>query len=149
MWNGGVRVVILNDEGKILFVRQQHEGKEIWMVPGGAIEAGETSQDAAIREVLEETGLVVDIERLLWHVEEVNEARGQRFVNYFFAKIIGGKVELGTDPELGEAQVLDDIGFFSKEDISEFDHVYPDALREEIWDVITVDTTYDSYRLRK
>ena len=53
MWIGGVRVVIYDEEGKILMVKQSHEGKDIWMVPGGGIEEGENSKEAAVREVLD------------------------------------------------------------------------------------------------
>ena len=77
-------------------VRQHHEGRDIWMVPGGGIEDGETSSQAGVREVREETGLDVKIGKLIWHVEEVSEERGQRFVNFFLAEIEGGKLELGS-----------------------------------------------------
>ena len=61
MWVGGVRVVIPNEEeNKVLMVCQHHEEKDIWMVPGGGIEAGESSIDAAIRETKEETGLDIE-----------------------------------------------------------------------------------------
>ncbi|MEG2200108.1 MAG: NUDIX hydrolase, partial [Anaerovorax sp.] len=83
MWIGGVRVIIRNGDGKILMVRQSHEGRSIWMAPGGGIEAGETSAEAAVREVKEETGLDIKIGNLLWHVEDVTPERGQRFVNFF------------------------------------------------------------------
>jgi ADP-ribose pyrophosphatase YjhB (NUDIX family) len=99
MWIGGVRVVIPDEEGKILMVKQCHEGKEIWMVPGGGIEEGENAAEAAVREVFEETGLEIRISRLLWHVEEVSETRGQRFVNFFLAEKTGGVLALGADPE--------------------------------------------------
>lgn len=150
MWTGGVRVVILNEKGEILLVRQHHENKNIWMVPGGGIEEGENSQDAAIREVLEETGLIIHIDRLLWHVEEVSEERGQRFVNFFVGNIIGGKEELGSDPEFSEEdQVLDELKFFPREKLSELEYVYPDFLRDELWDVLTVDGNRDVYRIRE
>ena len=63
------------------------------MVPGGGIEEGESSLEAAVREVDEETGLDVQIEKLLWHVEEVSE-RGQRFVNFFLGRMTGGTLEV-------------------------------------------------------
>ena len=69
MWIGGVRVIILNEENKMLMVKQHHEGKDIWMVPGGGIEDGESSFEAAEREVFEETGIKVKTDRLIWHVE--------------------------------------------------------------------------------
>ena len=31
MWVGGVRVIIPNEEGKILMVRQHHEGRDLWI----------------------------------------------------------------------------------------------------------------------
>lgn len=148
MWAGGVRVIIQDEAGHILLVRQHHEDREIWMPPGGAIEVGENSRDAAIREVLEETGLIIHVGRLLWHIEEVSEARGQRFVNFFAGHIIGGKAELGTDPELGEMQVLDGLRFFSKEETAALDHLYPQMLRDEVWDLLNESDTADAYRIR-
>lgn len=137
MWIGGVRVVISNEQGKILMVKQSHEGKDIWMVPGGGIEAGENSKEAAVREVEEETGLKIQIKRLLWHVEEVSEARGQRFVNYFLAEILGGEMSLGEDPEFDqEHQVLREIGFFSRKEIMNLDRVYPEYLKTELWEAL-------------
>ena len=58
MWFGGVRVVIPDNEGRIAMVSQEHEGREIWMLPGGGIEEGENAAEAAERETLEETGLL-------------------------------------------------------------------------------------------
>ena len=150
MWAGGVRVAVMDDGGRVLLVRHHYEeeGRDVWMLPGGAIEEGETSRDAAIREVLEETGLIVHIGRLLWHVEEAGE-RGQRFVNYFEAGVIGGKPELGEDPELGDAQVLDDIKFFSREELAGVDNLHPEYLRDELWNVIKKQCDLcDIYKIR-
>ena len=72
MWVGGVRVVITNEEkNKILMVRQHHEDRDIWMVPGGGIEEGENSIEAAVREAKEETGLDIEVVGVAWHIEEV------------------------------------------------------------------------------
>lgn len=151
MWFGGVRVVIPDEEGRILMVRQHHEDKDIWMVPGGGIEEGENAREAAEREILEETGLIIHVVDLLWHVEEVSPERGQRFVNFFLAKVIGGRLELGEDPEFGsDQQVLKETRFVSREEIQGFENVYPEALREEIWEILDHEKPATPiYRLRK
>jgi 8-oxo-dGTP diphosphatase len=137
MWFGGVRVVILDEENRVLMVRQFHEGRSFWLVPGGGIEEGETSAAAAEREVKEETGLDVMIGKLIWHVEEVSEKRGMRFVNFFLADIIGGELKLGLDPEFGaDGQVLREVAFLTKEEICRLPEVYPESLRDELWDII-------------
>jgi len=150
MWSGGVRVAVFDEKGRVLLVRHNYEaeGKSVWMLPGGAIIDGETSRDAAIREVLEETGLIVRVGRLLWHVEEAG-GRGQRFVNFFEAGIIGGKAELGEDPELGEDQVLDDIAFFSREETAGIENLYPSYLKDELWEAVKPENTFQAYKTRK
>ena len=149
LWSGGVRVVVQDGEGRILLVRQRHEGNGIWMLPGGAVEAGETSRDAAAREVFEETGLTVEPGRLLWHIEEVSESRGQRFVNFFLARITAGQARLGSDPELGDAQILEDIGFFSRTEIQALDRLYPELLRDEVWTALEDEGAPDAWRRRE
>ncbi len=55
----GVGAVIIRD-GRVLLVKRGGEpAKGLWAIPGGAVEAGETLQAAAEREILEETGVVI------------------------------------------------------------------------------------------
>lgn len=137
MWVGGVRVILKNEENKILMVKQHHEDKDIWMVPGGGIEEGENSIEAAVREAKEETGLDIEVTGVAWHIEEVSPERGQRFVNYMVGKIVGGSLQLGSDPEFdANHQVLREIGFLSREEIGKLEHVYPKFFNEEIWDIL-------------
>ncbi len=51
--------LIQNDEGKVLLV--YHKKLDVWLYPGGHIEANETPDEALVREVKEETGLDVEI----------------------------------------------------------------------------------------
>ena len=67
------RVLVLKDN-KILLVR--NKGANFWYPPGGGWEyAEETITECASREVNEETGYSVDIERLLW-LQEFHEKIG-------------------------------------------------------------------------
>jgi ADP-ribose pyrophosphatase YjhB (NUDIX family) len=137
MWFGGVRVVVRDGEGRILLVRQRHEGRDIWMLPGGGIEEGENAAEAAARELFEETGLRADCGLLIWHVEEVSPAKGQRFVNVFLMEGARGEAALGDDPERDAgAQVLREIGFFSREEIAGLERVYPEELRGALWEIV-------------
>ena len=58
-----VSAIIINEAGEVLLHRAKDDGK--WYVIGGAPDPGEDLADAAVREALEETGLVVVPERLI------------------------------------------------------------------------------------
>ena len=150
MWTGGVRVIVFDEDNRILMVRQDHPERTVWMVPGGGIEEGENSAQAAVREVLEETGLEVEILGLIWHVEEVSD-RGQRFVNFFKARVAGGELKLGADPEFSEdEQVLAQVRFMSRDEVSGLENLYPEFLREELWQHLEQGTIdYNAFRMRE
>lgn len=134
-------------------LKQHHEGRDVWMVPGGAIEEGENAQEAAIREVMEETGLKASIKGMIWHVEEVSEERGQRFVNFFLAEADGGRLGLGMDPERADGeQVMRELRYMSREEIEKLDTLYPDYLKDEFWEFfrrIEEIKNYNVFKVRK
>lgn len=63
-----------------------------WSLPGGRVEPGELPADAAAREVLEETGLVVDIGERLATVR-----LGRYLIHDFAATVTGGTLQAGDD----------------------------------------------------
>jgi acetyl-CoA carboxylase carboxyl transferase subunit beta len=85
--------VIRDDGGRLLMVRRGSApaaGK--WSLPGGRVEAGETHAAAAAREVLEETGLIVDVGELIATVDVMGYV-----VHDFAARVVGGSLEAGDD----------------------------------------------------
>lgn len=59
----GVSAVIFDRRGRLL-LQQRSDGGQ-WGLPGGSVEIGESVRDAIAREVLEETGLIVTVRRLI------------------------------------------------------------------------------------
>ena len=74
-------------------VRRAHQPAQgTWSLPGGRIEPGETSAEAAAREVTEETGLQVEIGELLTTVQIAGYV-----VEDFAATVVGGVLRPGDD----------------------------------------------------
>lgn len=100
----GVAVIVCDDSGRILLERRSDCGW--WGLPGGRIEPGESIVQAAIREVYEETGLVVSILRLVGLYSEPDE----RIVTFpdnvvhlvdaaVAAEIVSGSLRLSPESE--------------------------------------------------
>ena len=70
-----VAVAILKD-GRILLVKR--EDFEIWSLPGGHVESGESVAQAAIREVREETGLRVTPHAIGWNLLPIRRVESWR-----------------------------------------------------------------------
>jgi 8-oxo-dGTP pyrophosphatase MutT (NUDIX family) len=58
-----VSVAVRDDRGRVLLVRHSEGG--VWVTPGGAVEPEEIPADAAVREVWEETGVLVALTRII------------------------------------------------------------------------------------
>ncbi len=62
----GVAGVVINAEGKWLVVKKNYSGlKGVWSLPAGFVQVGETADEAVVREVLEETGIQVEVSGLI------------------------------------------------------------------------------------
>lgn len=97
----GCAIVLKSDA--LLLVRQNVPTRRdpVWLAPGGEVELGETARDAAKRETLEETGIVIEPIRLV-AIHEFIEPPYHAVELYFSSEIIGGSLIVGSDPEYGD-----------------------------------------------
>ena len=113
--------ILADEDGRVLL--QLRGDKKTWAIPGGAMELGETSLQAAVREFYEETGIAVEAKRLL-----------NVYTNFDESYPNGDKVQ--TVVFLYELQALENVdisnfhneetlrlSFFSKEEIAELENV--------------------------
>ena len=92
----GVGAVVLRDDSILLVKRGSEPGKGLWAVPGGKVRFGETLQEAVRREVLEETGLEVEVGRVVWVGSHISSHEHIVLID-FAAKVIGGELAAGDD----------------------------------------------------
>lgn len=102
-----VDVVIVSDDEEVVLIRRGSEpfaGQ--WALPGGFVEVGETVEEAAIREAAEETGLAVEIARLVGvYSDPERDPRGHNVSVAFLARVLSGELSAATDAS--EAALID------------------------------------------
>jgi 8-oxo-dGTP diphosphatase len=93
-----VGAVVKDSGGRLLLIKRGHEpGKGLWSLPGGRIESGETDAEALVREMLEETGLIVAPGRLLGRVRRPGIAGDVIDIRDYAATVTGGTLRAGDD----------------------------------------------------
>lgn len=101
-----VDVVIPSEEGVVLIRRGSDPFEGQWALPGGFVEVGETVEQAATREAAEETGLAVEIARLVGvYSDPERDPRGHNVSVAFLARVLSGQMQAATDAS--EVEVLD------------------------------------------
>lgn len=101
-----VAFVLVNDQDEVLMIQEAREScRGKWYLPAGRMEEGETIEQAAQREVLEETGLVVEITTLL----TVETAGGSWFRFVVTGNLVGGELKNVPDSESLLAQWIKDV----------------------------------------
>ena len=123
---------VVIDGTKVLLVRRGNEPlKGEWSLPGGAVELGETLQQGVVREVLEETGLVVvpaGIVEVLDRItrDEVLHDGSSGRVRYhyvlvdFVCHVTGGALREGSD--------ADEVRWVARQELGEY-HLAPITMR--------------------
>lgn len=95
----GISAAIIVQDGRVLMVRRRiSEGELMWQFPAGGIEAGESAEEAAVRETLEETGLEVKAIRLIGHLARHPKSGREMF--YTAAEVVAGEAHVADADEL-------------------------------------------------
>ncbi|HMB25411.1 MAG TPA: NUDIX domain-containing protein [Anaerolineales bacterium] len=91
--------VVLIQDNKVALIERHRAGLHYFVFPGGGVDEGESPEQAAIREAMEELGIQVAIKQ---KVAEVQLGKKSRQV-YFLVEQIGGTFGTGTGEEFTDS----------------------------------------------
>lgn len=93
----GVKVIIENTEGKILVLNRSEKTGSGWSLPGGGLDEGEDVMTAVIREVSEETTIIISNPQVFSVKTHIKEKENSAIVLGFVAKYKEGEVHLNWE----------------------------------------------------
>jgi 8-oxo-dGTP diphosphatase len=95
--------VVVVDGDRLLLVRHQKKGNTYWLLPGGGLDYGETFEDCAKREILEETGLEIEVKRFLYLSEGIAPDKARHIVQIFvLGERTGGELQTCDEEVIAE-----------------------------------------------
>src|SRR3954451_9480361 len=101
-----VDLVIPSEQGIVLVRRGSEPFEGQWALPGGFVEVGETVRQEAVGESAEETGLAVEVSRLVGvYSEPDRDPRGHNVSVAILARVLSGQMQAAADA--AEVDVLD------------------------------------------
>ena len=89
--------IILIEDNKLALIERHRADLHYFIFPGGGIDAGESPQQAAVREAQEELGIIVEVKQKIAEIF-INE----NTQHYFLADKVSGEFGTGTGEEYGE-----------------------------------------------
>lgn len=110
----GVGVMIYRGNNILLGLRKGAHGEGTWALPGGHLEFGESIENCAIREVMEETGLTISNITKIDFTNDIFEKENKHYITIF----VKGSCESG-DPKLMEPNKCIKWQWFSLDNLPE------------------------------
>ena len=128
LWLPGVTAVVFDDDGRVLLVKRADNGR--WALVTGILEPGEQPAVGALREVLEETAVVAEAERLLSVtalplVEYFNGDRTRYLDVAFRCRAVGGEARVNDDESV-------DVGWFTLDSLPDLLDRHREAIRDAL-----------------
>jgi len=112
-----VGAVIFKDEKILMVLRGKPPAENTWSIPGGCVELGETLQEAAKRETIEETGILILVREPVYTFDVIErDENGHARFHYVI-------VDLAADYVSGEPRPGDDavdVSWISPEDMKNY-----------------------------
>lgn len=108
----GVGLAIVRDGKLLLYRRLRAPEAGYWNIVGGKVDAMEPAKDAALREAMEETGLVIADAEFLGVTEQIIPADGQHWVSLLYVA-----TRFSGEPRLTEPDKLSEFGWFALDDL--------------------------------
>jgi 8-oxo-dGTP diphosphatase len=107
----GIGAVVIHDNQVLLVKRANPPKQGLWCIPGGKVEFGENLQQAAEREIKEETGVVIKATTPVYVFDLIEDEKRHYVIVDLLADYISGTPKAGDD--------ADDAKWFSLQDIDQ------------------------------
>lgn len=135
------------EENKILLVNHKRDGRyDFWVAPGGGIQGIESLTEGVAREVREETGLIVDVGKLMY-VEEMYNPEERSIKFWYLCELAGGNLDCTAEEATQEYIV--DAKFMAAGEFGDR-VVFPTMLLNGFWEKIEqADVTPEYLTLRE
>lgn len=120
--------VIVNQDKVLLVLRDKAPAKDMWAIPGGSVNLGESLQTAVEREVLEETGLRIKVGEIIYAFEKIEHDEAGRVRFHYVILDLAAEALDPTQP-LKPADDVREAGWFSLADLDQLDLPVSDTTR--------------------
>jgi len=136
--------VILIEDGKVALIERHRAGLDYYVFPGGGVDEGETPEQGAIREAMEELGVEVTIKQ---KVAIIHFAQSTQV--YFLVERVSGEFGSGTGEEFTDADPNDpEEGVYipiwmSINELPQHEKVYPESVAKLVLESMVNGWGYD------